>query len=365
MKIAEKEVILTGCIGIAVYDGKQRDHGDILKEAEIAMFRAKRGGADRIDIFTADLRGEEEERLPLESDLRRALERDQIRVVFQPIIRLSDDSIAGFEALMRWDHPKQGRLNPDEFLPVAEESGLMGMLGSYVVEKAVEHAAKWQEILPRENDPLFVSVNISSRQLFRQELLQQIGRVLSSEIVPDGTLWLEVTESLVMENPEQAIEMMRWLKSSGAQLSLDDFGTGYSSLGYLNRFPIDAIKVDKTFVRDGDLNGSTPVILKSIVALAHELGKEVVAEGIETAADANYLRAIGCEYGQGFYYGEPLDERDVTRLLKALAKDAKKYASKTGRDVAGQSVVTQMPEQATARAARAKRASLKPLSRPG
>jgi len=365
MKVAEREVILTGCIGIAVYDGKQNDPGDVLKEAEIAMFRAKRGGPDRIDIFTADLRGEEEERLPLESDLRRALERDQIRIVFQPIIHLGNDGIAGFEALLRWDHPKQGRLNPDDFLPVAEESGLMGMLGSYVVEKAVEHAANWQEILPRETDPLFVSVNISSRQLFRQELLQQIGRVLSSDIVPSGTLWLEVTESLVMENPEQAIEMMRWLKSAGARISLDDFGTGYSSLGYLNRFPIDAIKVDKTFVRDSDLNGSTPVILKSIIALAHELDKEVVAEGIETGADANYLRAIGCEYGQGFHYGEPLDERDVTRLLKALAKDAKKQASKTGSELVQRSVVTPMPEQPAARAARGKRPALKPVSRPG
>jgi len=365
MKVAEREVILTGCIGIAVYDGKQSDPGDVLKEAEIAMFRAKRGGPDRIDIFTADLRGEEEERLPLESDLRRALERDQIRIVFQPIIHLGNDSIAGFEALMRWDHPKQGRLNPDDFLPVAEESGLMGMLGSYAVEKAVEHAANWQQILPRETDPLFVSVNISSRQLFRQELLQQIGRVLSSDIVPRGTLWLEVTESLVMENPEQAIEMMRWLKTSGARISLDDFGTGYSSLGYLNRFPIDAIKVDKTFVRDSDLNGSSPVILKSIIALAHELDKEVVAEGIETGADANYLRAIGCEYGQGFHYGEPLDERDVTRLLKALAKDAKKHASKTGSELVQRSVVTQMPEQPAARAARGKRPALKPVSGPG
>jgi EAL domain-containing protein (putative c-di-GMP-specific phosphodiesterase class I) len=208
-------------------------------------------------------------------------------------------------------------------------------------------------------------VNFSSRQLFRQELLQQIGRVLSSDIVPSGTLWLEVTESLVMENPEQAIEMMRWLKKSGARISLDDFGTGYSSLGYLNRFPIDAIKVDKTFVRDSDLNGPTPVILKSIVALAHELDKEVVAEGIETGADANYLRAIGCEYGQGFHYGEPLDEREITRLLKVLAKDEKKQASKTGKELVQRTVVTQMPEQPAARAARGKRPALKPVGRPG
>ena len=363
MKVTEKEVILTGSIGIAVYDGKQKDPEDLLKEAEIAMFRAKRGGPDRIDIFTSDMRGEEEERLPLESDLRHAVERDQIRVLFQPIIRLHDAGIAGFEALLRWDHPKQGRLNPDEFIPVAEESGLMGLLGAYVVERAVEQAAQWHQQLPRERDPLFVSVNISSRQLFRQELLQQIRRVLSSDIVPKETLWLEVTESLVMENPEQAIEMMRWLKSSGARISLDDFGTGYSSLSYLNRFPIDAIKVDRSFVGEGQGNGSTPVILKSIVALAHELGKEVVAEGIESEADANYLRSIGCEYGQGFHYGEPLEERDVMRLLKALAKDAKKQAAKAG--ATSRAVVTQLPNQPALPQAQGKPAPAKPLRRPG
>ena len=320
MKIAEKEVILTGSIGIAVYDGQQAHPADLLKEAEIAMLRAKRSGADRIDIFKADMRGEEDERLPLESDLRRALERDQISILFQPIMRLKDESVAGFEALMRWDHPKHGRLNPNDFIPIAEESGLMGALGSYVVEKAVECAAEWQKIYSNGYSPLFVSVNISSRQLFRQDLIQQIRLVLTSDLVPKNTLWLEFTESLVMENPEQAIENMKMLKSLGACLSLDDFGPGYSSLSYLQRFPIDAIKVDRSFVRESELNGSTSVILKSVVALSHELEKSVVAEGIESEKDAAYLRLIGCEFGQGFFYGEPMEHAKIVQLLKSLAK---------------------------------------------
>ena len=279
MKIADKEVILTGSVGIAVYDGQQIHPDELLKEAEIAMLRAKRSGADRIGIFTADMRSDEDDRLPLERDLRKALERKQISILFQPIMSLKDENVAGFEALMSWDHPKYGRLKPDEFIPIAEEFGLMGALGAHVVEKVVECAAEWHKVYPAPGAPLFVSINISSRQLFRQDMIQQIRLVLTRELVPKNTLCLEFAESQVMENPEQAIEIMKLLKTYGASLSLDDFGTGYSSLSYLQRFPIDTIKVDRSFVRDSELNGSTPVILKSVIALSHELGKAVVAGG--------------------------------------------------------------------------------------
>jgi len=190
--------------------------------------------------------------------------------------------------------------------------------------QALEQAARWHKVLPRDRDPLFVSVNVSSRQLFRQDLVQEIRLMLAREAVPKGTLRLEITESLVMENPERAVEILTWLKTFGAGLALDDFGTGYSSLSYLHRFPCDTIKVDRSLVRDSGLQGSTPLILKSIIALAHELGKEVVAEGVETANDAAYLRSIGCEYGQGFYFGEPMSPKDVGNLLAALASHRKK-----------------------------------------
>ncbi|RME94508.1 MAG: EAL domain-containing protein, partial [Alphaproteobacteria bacterium] len=252
----------------------------------------------------------------------------QIHVLYQPITRLDSNMLSGFEALLRWEHPTHGLLSPDDFIPIAEETGLISELGSYVLEQAVAQAARWQKALPRRKNPLFVSVNISSRQLFRQDLVQQIRNILARDAIAKGTLCLEVTESLVMENPEQAVEILDWLKKFGASLSLDDFGTGYSSLSYIHRFPFDTIKVDRSFVRESARNGSTPVILKSIVAMARELGKQVVAEGVETAADADYLRSIGCHYAQGFYYGEPMPEKEVRALLSALAKEEKKEAAK-------------------------------------
>jgi diguanylate cyclase (GGDEF)-like protein len=324
MKIGGKEIVLTASIGIVVDDGVQPTAQDLLREGEIAMLRAKRAGADRIEIFTASMRGEEESRLPLESDLRKALEKRQIAVLYQPITRLASNQLAGFEALIRWDHPTRGQLSPDEFVPIAEETGLIGELGSYVLGQALEEAGRWHKVLPRERDPLFVSVNVSSRQLFRQDLVQEIRLILAKEAVPKGTLKLEITESLVMENPERAVEILSWLKAFGASLALDDFGTGYCSLSYLHRFPCDTIKVDRSLVRDSGLNGSTPMILRSIVALSHELGKEVIAEGVETAEDAAYLRSIGCEYGQGFYYGEPMTPKEVADLLSALASHRKR-----------------------------------------
>jgi diguanylate cyclase (GGDEF)-like protein/PAS domain S-box-containing protein len=332
MKISGKEIVLTASIGIVVFDGAQATPQDLLREGEIAMLRAKRGGADRIEIFNPATRGEEENRLPLESDLRRAIDRQQIAVLYQPITRLASNQLAGFEALLRWDHPTKGRLGADDFVPMAEETGLITELGTYVLSQALEQAVRWHKALPRERDPLFVSVNVSSRQLFRQDLVQEIRLLLAREAVPKGTLKLEITESLVMENPERAVEILTWLKTFGASLALDDFGTGYSSLSYLHRFPCDTIKIDRSLVRDSGLNGSSPMILKSIIALAHELGKEVVAEGIETERDAAYLRSIGCEFGQGYYYGEPMSAKDVAGLLSALASQRKKKSRSSGAE---------------------------------
>ena len=330
MKISAKEIILTASIGIVVHDGQETAQ-DMLREGELAMLRAKRGGADRIEIFNPAMRGEDESKLPLESDLRKALERQQIAVLYQPITRLASNQLAGFEALLRWDHPTRGRLGADDFIPLAEESGLIVELGSYVLGQALEEASRWHKLLPRDRDPLFVSVNVSSRQLFRQDMVQEIRLMLAREAVPRGTLKLEITESLVMENPERAVEILTWLKTFGASLALDDFGTGYSSLSYLHRFPCDTIKVDRSLVRDSGLNGSTPLILRSVIALAHELGKEVVAEGVETQADAAYLRSIGCEYGQGYYYGEPMPAKDVASLLAALASHRKRRERERAR----------------------------------
>jgi diguanylate cyclase (GGDEF)-like protein/PAS domain S-box-containing protein len=319
IKIAGQEIVLTGSLGIAVYDGGEVGHLDLYKEAEIAMYRAKRSGADRIEIFRPEMRADRDDRVALESDLRKALAKNQIRVLYQPIIYLPTEELAGFEALVRWEHPKRGLMNPVDFVPLAEESDLIVRLGSHVLLRAAHEAARWQRELPREEHPLFVSVNISSRQIFRQNLIQEIRHILGRNIVPKGSLRLEITESLVMENPEQATEILEWLRGAGAELALDDFGTGYSSLAYLQRFPFDTIKIDRALVQSsGSSMGPGSAIVRSIVALGHELGKKIVAEGVETPEDVGFLRSIGCQYAQGFYYGEPMSDRDVLQLLKMV-----------------------------------------------
>ncbi|MCA6124884.1 EAL domain-containing protein [Bradyrhizobium sp. WSM 1704] len=279
----------------------------------VAMYHSKRIGGDRIDVYKPAMRARKTDRLTLESDLRRAIERQEITILYQPIVRLEDRAIAGFEALARWDHPKLGRMSPSEFINVAEETGLIVDLGMFVMDQTARQLAVWQRAM-RARDPIFASVNVSSRQLLRHDLIHDIRTVLSRSSVARGTLKLELTESLVMENPEHAAQMLARIRELGTGLSLDDFGTGHSSLSYLQRFPFDTIKIDQSFVRTTS-RGTRPVILKSIIALAHDLGMEVVAEGAETDSDAVELYQLGCEYAQGFAFGEPMDADAATRLL--------------------------------------------------
>lgn len=323
MKIGGKEIILTGSIGIAVYDGTQLSHQELVNEAELAMYRAKRSGTDRIEIFKPTMRDERDNRIALESDLRRAIERRQIKILYQPVTKLKGEDLSGFEALIRWDHPKHGRLSPAEFIPIAEESDLISELGAYVLNQAVKDAVQWNRILSRPNQPLVVSVNISSRELFRQELYQEVRMILAREQLPENSLRLEVTESLVMENPEVAVEILGWLRNAGASLALDDFGTGYSSLSYLHRFPFDTLKVDRSIVQNVAFGKTGPAILRSVVALANELDMDVVAEGVETEDDVSFLRSIGCGFAQGFYFGEAMNQKDVIYLLEALSNNVK------------------------------------------
>jgi diguanylate cyclase (GGDEF)-like protein/PAS domain S-box-containing protein len=323
IKISGRDVVLTASIGIAVLNG-QASAEELMKEAEIAMYRAKRAGSSRIEIFRPEFRQEVDERVAIESELARAIEGGQLRLLYQPIIYLPTEELAGFEALVRWQHPRLGVLNPSDFVPVAEQSDLIVRLGSFVLTQAVNDAAPWHKELPRVDKPLFVSVNVSSRQLFRPDLIQEIRHIVGRSVVPPGALRLEITESLVMENPEQAVEVLEWLRSAGAGLSLDDFGTGYSSLTYLQKFPFDTIKIDRDLVQSANSDPAGMAIVRSIVALAHELGKKVVAEGVEADTDAVFLRSIGCEYAQGFYYGEPMTERDVLQLLRVVRKSERR-----------------------------------------
>ncbi len=286
---------------------------DIVKDAEIAVVHAKRLGGNRIEFFRPAMRTQRSDRLALESDLRRALERNEMKLVFQPIVRLEDRTIAGFEALLRWDHPRYGRLPPADFIPMAEETGLIVDLGLFALERTARELAAWQRALD-VSPPIFASVNVSSRQLLRHDLLHDVKSVLTRPIVAPGSLKLELTESLVMENPEYAAQILTRIRELGAGLSLDDFGTGYSSLAYLQRFPFDTIKIDKSFVRH-DHKGSRPVILRSMITLAHDLGMDVVVEGAETESDAIELYQLGAEYAQGFAFGQPMSVEDARRIM--------------------------------------------------
>ena len=311
----DREIFLTASIGLGLSDSQPNRGEEVLKDAELAMYHAKRIGGDRIEVFKPAMRARKTDRLSLESELRRALEREEIILLYQPIIRLEDRSVAGFEALARWDHPKMGRLSPSEFISIAEEIGLIVDLGLFALERTARQLGIWQRTL-RNREPLFASVNVSSRQLLRHDLIHDLRTVLVRSGLVRGTLKLELTESLVMENPEHAAQMLQRMRELGAGLALDDFGTGHSSLAYLQRFPFDTIKIDQSFVRTTS-KGTRPVILRSIIGLAHDLGMDVVAEGAETDSDAVELYQLGCEYAQGYVFGEPMTAEQARTLLES------------------------------------------------
>jgi diguanylate cyclase (GGDEF)-like protein/PAS domain S-box-containing protein len=314
----DREIFLTASIGMALGNGDAQNGDEVLKDAELAMYHAKRTGGDRIDVFKDAMRARKSDRLSVESDLRRALERDEIAILYQPIVRLEDRAIAGFEALARWNHPRLGRLSPSEFINIAEETGLIVELGLFVLDRTARQLSTWQ-ITIRHREPLFASVNVSSRQLLRHDLIQDLRTVLARAPLTRGSLKLELTESVVMENPEHAAQMLHRIRELGAGLALDDFGTGYSSLAYLQRFPFDTIKIDQSFVRMS-AKGTRPVILRSMIALAHDLGMDVIAEGAETDSDAVELFQLGCEFAQGFVFGEPMSAERARALLEPDGK---------------------------------------------
>src|SRR4051794_27625160 len=309
----DREILLTASIGLVLADGQPQRKEDVLKDAELSMYHAKRIGGDRIEVFKPAMRTRKTDRLTLETDMRRSIERDEMTLVYQPIIWLEDRSVAGFEALMRWDHPKMGRMSPSDFIPLAEDTGFIIELGLFALDRATRQLAVWQRAT-RLRYPLFCSVNISSRQLLRHDLIQDLRTVLSRSAVARGTLKLELTESLIMENPEYAAQMLTRMRDLGVGLSLDDFGTGHSSLAYLQRFPFDTIKIDQSFVRTNG-KGSRPVILRSIIAMAYDLSMDVIAEGAENDSDASELYQMGCEYAQGFAFGEPMEREAAMGLV--------------------------------------------------
>jgi diguanylate cyclase (GGDEF)-like protein len=312
ISFANREIVLTASIGLASWVDQQESAAELLADAELAMFRAKRGGGNKVEPFRPVFRTSGTDRLQIETDLRRALERKELWLAYQPIIQLKDGEIVGFEALMRWDHPKRGSIPPSEFIPIAEACDLIAPLGAFALERAASDLVLWQE---QTGDlPIFVSVNLSSAQLLNADLYNDVRVLLSKTQVNPRQLQLELTESLLMENPEQARLVLAKLKETGLSLALDDFGTGYSSLSYLTQFPFDMVKLDKTIV--GDMSDRGSVLLRSVSAMARALEMTIIAEGINTDEDAMELARMGCHYGQSYLFGPPAAGDAVLRLLK-------------------------------------------------
>lgn len=312
INFSQKEIILTTSIGLVTWVDEKSSPQDLVKDAELAMYQAKRAGGNRIEPFRPAFRNAGTDKLQIESDLRRALERKEISMVYQPIVDIESQDIAGFEALMRWEHPRRGSIPPSEFIPIAEKSDLINRLGMFALQKACEDFGEWQRAIGEL--PLFVSVNLSSNQLLRNELYTDVRSVLTKTGCQPGNIKLELTETVVMQNPEQAARILERLKQLGIRLALDDFGTGHSSLSYLTRFPFDTIKLDQSLVRSP--NDKQFVLLRSIIAMAQDLEMSIVAEGIETTEDADELAEMGCDYAQSFIFGPPIEKDSVIKLLR-------------------------------------------------
>jgi diguanylate cyclase (GGDEF)-like protein len=311
-----QEVYVTMSIGIALGPGHGEQISDILRDAETAMHHAKERGKARYEVFGRDMRGQIMSRLKMETDLRHACERDELYVDYQPIVSLETRRLVGFEVLVRWRHPEFGLIPPKDFIPVAEESGQILKIGQSVLETACRQAKAWQN-LHQGDAPLFVSVNLSVKQFTQPDLVEHIAHALEESKLPPRCLKLEITESVFTENIDVAVELLTRLRELGVQLSIDDFGTGYSSLSYLQRFPIDTLKIDRSFVHQMMENEENIAIVRTIVALAQNLGMDVVAEGVETEDQLALLRKLECEKGQGFLFSTPVNVRTAEELITA------------------------------------------------
>lgn len=315
--IGGRQVFSSVSVGIAFGNSSYEEAQDVLRDADIAMYHAKKDEED-IKVFDDGMHARALSLLELETDLRHAIERKELCAYFQPIIGLDSMKLVGFEALIRWNHPLKGLIPPSEFIPVSEDTNLIVPITLWMLHHSCLQMVKWQRQSPL-NRTLFLSVNLSGKHFAQKDLVSQVRNILIDTGVEASSLKLEITESAVMENAEMVIPMLRDLKALGVQLSIDDFGTGYSSLSYLHRFPIDTLKIDRSFVsamEEGTENGE---IVRTIIALAKTLGMDVVAEGIETVHQLHQLRILNCEYGQGYLFSKPVSGKEADLLLAEKA----------------------------------------------
>jgi len=321
--LAKQEYQVTTSVGISTYPTDGADGATLLKNADIAMYRAKEQGKNNAQFYAPTMNIHSVQRLTLESGLRRALERGEFLLHYQPKVDIASGRVTGMEALVRWKRPDSGMVSPADFIPLAEETGLIVAIGEWVLKEACEYNRAFHEL---GRPPLRVAVNLSARQFAQTSLVSDVARILDLTGLQPAALDLEITESMVMGNPEQAIQTLRQLKSMGISLSIDDFGTGYSSLGYLKRFPIDHIKIDRSFVKDIPEDNDDATITRTIIAMAHNLRLKVIAEGVETEAQLDFLREHGCDEMQGYYFSRPLPGSDFVALLQAQDKKALRVA---------------------------------------
>ncbi len=312
--ISGQEISITSSIGVGYYDETHNTTEDIMRDADTALHIAKKAGRSRYVFFDEKMREKAISQMRLEKDLHRAVERDELYLVYQPIISLSDKKLVGFEALIRWNHPQLGFVSPLDFISIAEENGTIGKIGKFVLDEACRQLRLWKYAFS-EDLPLTISVNVSAKQLLKNNLLTEVLEIFEKYKIAPHQIKLEITESVIVENSESVISILRQFRAMGIKLSMDDFGTGYSSLSYLHKLPINTLKIDRSFVSQMTEETESAEIVKTITLLAKNLQLDIVAEGIETAEQHQALHDLGCEFGQGYHFAKPLNVEDATDFI--------------------------------------------------
>jgi diguanylate cyclase (GGDEF)-like protein/PAS domain S-box-containing protein len=303
--LANQTIFPSASIGIAISNQDYERGADLLRDADIAMYRAKSLGKGRYALFSREMYETNLKTIQIDHDLRYALERNEFELHYQPIISLSSGKLSAFEALIRWQHPTRGFIPPQEFIPIAEETGLIIAIGDWVLNQACKQMRAWQIALPQASE-LKISVNLASQQVREDNILEKLDQVLAETGIEGSSLRLEITESSLMDHGDQTISKLEQLRARNIQLSIDDFGQGYSSLSYLHRFPVNTLKIDRTFVEQMSLGGQNLEIIRTITILAHALNMDVIAEGVETHQQVAILKQLGCEYAQGYFFSRPV-----------------------------------------------------------
>jgi EAL domain-containing protein (putative c-di-GMP-specific phosphodiesterase class I) len=319
LRVQDSEVFVTASVGIAAFPADGADADTLIGAADAAMYRAKQTGRNAYQFFTAEINQRSRARVQLGAELRKALEREEFSLFYQPRYELATRRPIGAEALLRWNHPERGFVSPAEFIPVLEESGLIVQVGEWAIRRACNDLRTWQAA---GCDMAWGSVNLSARQFRQHDLDKRIRAIVNATGVDPTALELEITESQLVADPDHGIRVMRALCEAGLRIAIDDFGTGYSSLAYLTRFPVSALKIDRSFVQDMAQDRSDAIIVRTVIEMAHSLGFTVVAEGVENEEQARLLQLLRCEEAQGFLFAEPMPLQELVRRYGRSAQPA-------------------------------------------